>query len=170
MTPRNSSPEISCRNSRRRVDKKWAWNELRNWMLGKKVEKSCTTKGQEMHSPSGLMPIDMHFLSLQYWHWLRWCWSTGQFCFPRHWYVRFRLTDLLKKLLQPGNRAHHPISIRSLDLLFDFASVKKSRHVPRVICVKKEDNSTPPTKSCLIDQSAPLYLVLVVPFLMPSIC
>lgn len=29
--------------------------------------------------PSLLMPTLRHFLRRQYWHWLRWCWSTGQF-------------------------------------------------------------------------------------------
>lgn len=51
--------------------------------------------------PSLLMPILRQVFSLQYWHWLRWCWSMGQFLFPRHEYVRFRRTLLLKKLLQP---------------------------------------------------------------------
>lgn len=54
-----------------------------------------------MNSPSLLMPILRHFLSLQYWHWFLWCWSMGQFLFPLHEYVRFLLTDLLKKDLQP---------------------------------------------------------------------
>ena len=51
--------------------------------------------------PSFLIPIFKHFLSLQCWHWFLWCWSTLQFLFPRHWYVKLRLTERLKKLLQP---------------------------------------------------------------------
>lgn len=47
------------------------------------------------------MPILRHFFSRQCWHWFRWCWSTGQLRLPRHWYVKFLLTDRLKKLLQP---------------------------------------------------------------------
>ena len=55
----------------------------------------------KINLPSRLMPILRHFFSRQCWHWFRWCWSTGQLRFPRHWYVKFRLTDRLKKLLQP---------------------------------------------------------------------
>ncbi|EDM09934.1 rCG44367 [Rattus norvegicus] len=30
------------------------------------------------------MPTLRHFLRRQYWHWLRWCWSMGQFLLARH--------------------------------------------------------------------------------------
>lgn len=59
-----------------------------------------------MDSPSLLMPILRHFLSLQYWHWFLWCWSMGQFLFPLQEYVRFLLTDLLKKDLQPVGKLY----------------------------------------------------------------
>ena len=51
--------------------------------------------------PSFLMPIFKHFFSRQCWHWFLWCWSTLQFLLPRHWYVKLRRTERLKKLLQP---------------------------------------------------------------------
>ena len=70
-----------------------AWDQQEIWLF------PCLIV---LHSPSFLMPILKHFLRRQCWHWLRWCWSIGQLREPRHWYVRFRLTDRLKKLLQPA--------------------------------------------------------------------
>ena len=58
---------------------------------------------QKIPIPSRLMPTFRHFLRRQYWHWLRWCWSIGQFLLARHVYVRFRRTLRLKKLLQPSH-------------------------------------------------------------------
>lgn len=57
------------------------------------------------------MPIFRHFLRRQYWHWFLWCWSIGQFRFPLQEYVRFRLTDLLKKDLQPVEKKKKIIKI-----------------------------------------------------------
>lgn len=57
--------------------------------------------------PSLLMPIFMHFLSRQYWHWFLWCWSIGQFRLPLHEYVKFRLTLRLKNDLQPETFQKH---------------------------------------------------------------
>lgn len=54
--------------------------------------------------PSLRMPIFMHFLRRQYWHWFLWCWSMGQFLLPRHEYDRFLRTLLLKNDLQPGRK------------------------------------------------------------------
>jgi hypothetical protein len=69
-----------------------------------------------VYSPSLLMPILRHFFSRQYWHWFLWCWSMGQFLFPRQEYVRFLLTLLLKKLLQPATRTPRlrwvPVNLR----------------------------------------------------------
>ena len=58
-------------------------------------------KGDLHNLPSFLIPIFKHFFSRQCWHWFLWCWSTLQFLLPRHWYVKLRLTERLKKLLQP---------------------------------------------------------------------
>ena len=41
-------------------------------------------KARKKYSPSRLMPTLRHFLRRQYWHWLRWCWSMGQFLLARH--------------------------------------------------------------------------------------
>lgn len=59
-------------------------------------------RGWPGHLPSLLIPILRHFLSRQYWHWFLWCWSIGQFLFPRQVYVRFLRTLRLKKDLQPS--------------------------------------------------------------------
>lgn len=69
--------------------------------------------------PSLLMPIFRHFFNLQNWHWLRWCWSIGQFLFPRHEYVKLRRTDLLKKDLQPiiTNKVNYFQDIKHMESL-----------------------------------------------------
>lgn len=63
--------------------------------------RSFTKNNEKRVIPSLLIPIFMHFLRRQYWHWFLWCWSIGQFLLPRHEYVRFLRTLLLKNDLQP---------------------------------------------------------------------
>ncbi len=76
----------------------WWWTGCRRCCTGTTARPCATGFGSE-----GLcMPMARHFLSRQYWQWLRLCKVTTQSFQPRHLYTNFSFMQRLKKALQPS--------------------------------------------------------------------